>query len=108
MSGRLVDSRRRPMKTARRVIAAWTLAATPGVGAAHGTLTVNGKSVSLGYAYASFRDALYVLVSDVPVDASLRRKPEALREKAQGGALHAIEVRLDDHLSPAGVEVFEP
>ena len=77
--------------------------ADPMDGAASGTLTVNGKTVQVAYAYArsvpgffdkSTRDT-QVIVSDVPLDATALSDDFARSDLAAAGKLHAFEITID-------------
>lgn len=96
---------RDPMPAPCSTPEAATCACAP-AGGALGTLRLNGGSVSLRYAYASFRDALYVLLSDVPLLQQAWQKDEWLQEQAKRGALHALEIKLDENLYPAGIQIY--
>jgi hypothetical protein len=89
------------------------LSATPGHtapadGTASGTLTVNGKTVQVAYAYAravpgffdkSTMDTL-VIVSDVPLDATALSDDFARSDLAKAGKLHAFEITIDASGTP--------
>lgn len=85
------------------VCAATAYAAEP---SASGTLTVNGTTTRVAYAYArevpSFfengRNDLEIIVSDVPLDANAQRHAATRMEMAKAGKLHAFEMTLN----PAG------
>lgn len=72
-------------------------------GAASGTLTVNGKTTKVAYAYArsvpGFFDAntkdTQVIVSDVPLDAAALADGFARDDLAKAGKLHAFEITID-------------
>jgi len=79
-----------------------------------GTFTVNGKTVQLKYVYALIKpdmfakekDALFVVLSDVPVEEDKLRSPFGLFDPAKAGTLHAIEVEFDDEAQPNQGELF--
>ena len=72
-------------------------------GTASGTLTVNGKTTKVAYAYArqvpGFFDAntkdTQVIVSDVPLDAAALGDGFARDDLAKAGKLHAFEITID-------------
>jgi hypothetical protein len=77
--------------------------AGPAAGAASGTLTVNGMTTPVAYAYAraapGFFDAsstdTLVIVSDVPLDAAALGDAAARNALADAGKLHAFEITID-------------
>jgi len=79
-----------------------------------GTFTVNGKTVALKYAYALIKpdmfheekDALYVVLSDVPVDDATLRDDFDLIHLARAGKLHAIEVKFDEQARPNDGQLY--
>jgi hypothetical protein len=83
--------------------------AEPADGTASGTLTVNGKTTPVAYAYAwqepGFFDKstmdTHVIVSDVPLDATTAlQDPFARGDLADAGKLHAFEITLDASGTP--------
>jgi hypothetical protein len=82
--------------------------------AASGTFTVNGKTVQLKYVYALIKpdlfheekDALYVVLSDAPIEESKLRSPMGLFDSAKAGALHAIEVKFDEEAQPSDGQLY--
>jgi hypothetical protein len=72
-------------------------------GTASGTLTVNGTTTKVAYAYArqvpGFFDAntkdTLVIVSDVPLDAAALKDDFARDDLAKAGKLHAFEITID-------------
>ena len=78
-------------------------AAQAAQGTASGTLTVNGKTVSVAHAYAravpGFSDPsttdTRVIVSDVPLDAAALADDFARIALAKAGKLHAFEITID-------------
>lgn len=95
------------------VLAAFSLVATslsatdgkadPADGKAEGTLTVNGKTVKVAYAYArqvpGFFDAnskdTQVIVSDVPLEGEALTDDFVRIGLAKEGKLHAFEITID-------------
>ena len=82
--------------------------ADPAEGKAEGTLTVNGKTINVAYAYArsvpgffdkSTLDTL-VIVSDVPLDATTLADNFARGDLADAGKLHAFEITIDASGTP--------
>src|SRR5690348_15406767 len=73
---------------------------TPVAGKAEGTLTVNGKTINVTYAYAKsvpgFADPntpdVQVILSDVPLDAAALADDLARVELAQQGKIHVFEI----------------
>lgn len=67
---------------------------TPVAGKAEGTLTVNGKTLNVAYAYAKsvpgFADP-----SDVPLDAAALADDLARVQLAQQSKIHAFEITID-------------
>jgi hypothetical protein len=102
-----VLSRRAALALAACGLAASSLAARAGAavadGKAEGTLTVNGKTTSVAFAYArsvpGFADPnvkdVQVIVSDVPLDASALADEFARIGMAKAGKLHAFEITID-------------
>ena len=82
--------------------------AAPADGTASGTLTVNGKTTKVAYAYArqvpGFFDAstkdTQVIVSDVPLDAAALSDGFARDDLAKAGKLHAFEITIDASGTP--------
>ena len=77
--------------------------ADPADGKAEGTLTVNGKTTKVAYAYArsvpgfvdpNTKDTL-VIVSDVPLDAQALADDSVRSDLATQGKLHAFEITID-------------
>ena len=101
-------------------------------GAAEGTLTVNGTTYALKYAYASAqpgffdksKDDIHVLLSDVPLTDDQRADVFEIIHLADDGKAHVVEVVLDAAQKPiagsffskpfegmvsaTGMHVFEP
>lgn len=81
---------------------------TPVAGKAEGTLTVNGKTTNVAYAYAKsvpgFADPnvpdVQVILSDVPLDAAALADDLARVQLAQQGKLHAFEITIDASGAP--------
>lgn len=79
-----------------------------------GTFTVNGKTVQLKYVYALIKpdefheekDALYVVLSDAPIEESKLRGMMGLIDPARAGTLHAIEVKFDDEAQPTDGQLY--
>lgn len=82
--------------------------AGPAAGSASGTLTVNGVTTPVAYAYAwaepGFFDKntmdTHVIVSDVPLDATALSDPFARSDLADAGKLHAFEIVIDASGTP--------
>lgn len=72
-------------------------------GKAAGTLTVNGKTTNIAFAYARSVPGFFdkgtndteVIVSDVPLDAKALADNFARSDLAQAGKLHAFEITID-------------
>jgi hypothetical protein len=72
-------------------------------GKATGTLTVNGKTTNVGFAYARSVPGFFdkssndteVIVSDAPLDAKALADNFARSELAEAGKLHAFEITID-------------
>ena len=72
-------------------------------GKAEGTLTVNGKTTKVAFAFArsvpGFFDKnvndILVIVSDVPLDAKALADESARARMAKAGKLHAFEITVD-------------
>jgi hypothetical protein len=101
-------TRRAAMVFAASGLVAASLAATdgraePAEGTASGTLTVNGKTVTVAYAYARSVPGFFdpnakdtqVIVSDVPLDAAALSDDFARIDLAKAGKLHAFEITID-------------
>jgi hypothetical protein len=82
--------------------------AAPADGTASGTLTVNGETANVAYAYAravpgffdkSTMDTL-VIVSDVPLDVTALSDDFARSDLAQAGKMHAFEIVIDASGTP--------
>ena len=77
-------------------------------GTASGTLTVNGRTTKVAYAYArqvpGFFDTntkdTQVIVSDVPLDAAALGDDFARVDLAKAGKLHAFEITIDASGTP--------
>ena len=77
--------------------------AEPADGTASGTLTVNGKTTKVAYAYARSVPGFFdkntmdtkVIVSDVPLDAKALSDDFARSDLADAGKLHAFEITID-------------
>jgi hypothetical protein len=77
--------------------------ADPADGTASGTLTVNGKTTPVAYAYARSVPGFFdkatrdteVIVSDVPLDAQALSDPFVRGDLADAGKLHAFEITID-------------
>jgi hypothetical protein len=77
--------------------------AEPAEGAAEGTLTVNGKTTKVAYAYARAVPGFFdkntldtqVIVSDVPLDPAALGDDFARIDLAKAGKLHAFEITID-------------
>jgi hypothetical protein len=82
--------------------------AEPAEGAAEGTLTVNGKTIKVAYAYARAVPGFFdkntmdtqVIVSDVPLDAAALGDDFARSDLAEAGKLHAFEIVIDASGTP--------
>ena len=83
-------------------------AGAPADGKAAGTLTVNGKTVAVAYAYARAVPGFFdksttdtqVIVSDVPLDAAALADEFARIALAKAGKLHAFEITIDASGTP--------
>jgi hypothetical protein len=83
-------------------------------GTVEGTFTVNGHTVPLKYVYALIKpdpfhpekNALFVYLTDVPLEEAQLRDEFGLSEDATAGKLHAIEVKFDDEVQPLGGQVY--
>ena len=72
-------------------------------GKAEGTLTVNGKTTKVAYAYARSVPGFFdkstndtqVIVSDVPLDAKAQTDEFVRGDLADAGKLHAFEITID-------------
>ena len=77
-------------------------------GTASGTLTVNGKTTQVAYAYARSVPGFFdkstqdtqVIVSDVPLDATALSDPFVRGDLADAGKLHAFEITIDASGTP--------
>jgi hypothetical protein len=75
----------------------------PADGKAEGTLTVNGKTTNVAFAYArsvpGFADPnvpdVQVILSDVPLDEKALADDFARIDMAKAGKLHAFEITID-------------
>jgi hypothetical protein len=82
--------------------------AEPADGTASGTLTVNGKTTQVAYAYARSVPGFFdkatrdtqVIVSDVPLDATALSDPFVRGDLADAGKLHAFEITIDASGTP--------
>ena len=82
--------------------------ADPADGTASGTLTVNGKTTKVAYAYARSVPGFFdkntkdtkVIVSDVPLDAAALSDDFARSGLAEAGKLHAFEIIIDASGTP--------
>ena len=101
-------TRRAAMVLAAASLVATALSATgagadPADGKAEGTLTVNGKTTKVAYAYARQQPGFFdkntmdtlVIVSDVPLDAKALADDFARIDLAKQGKLHAFEITID-------------
>lgn len=85
-------------------------------GAAKGTFTGEGKAIALRHAYALVKpntlddnkDALYLVLTDLPVTEATLREEWGLAEAFRDGKLNAIELRLDDNKTPACGQLYHP
>lgn len=77
--------------------------ADPADGKAEGTLTVNGKTTTVAYAYARSVPGFFdkstndtqVIVSDVPLDEKAQTDEFVRNDLADAGKLHAFEITID-------------
>ena len=77
--------------------------AAPADGKAEGTLTVNGKTIKVAFAYALMVPGFFdkntkdtqVIVSDVPLDAEALADEFVRIGMAKEGKLHAFEITID-------------
>src|SRR5579872_4002410 len=77
-------------------------------GKAEGTLTVNGKTVNVAYAYARSMPGFFdknsrdtqVIVSDVPLDAQALADEFVRIGMAKEGKLHAFEITINAEGKP--------
>jgi hypothetical protein len=101
-------TRRTALVLAASSLVASALAATdsnadPADGTASGTLTVNGETVKVAYAYARAVPGFFdkstmdtqVIVSDVPLDEKALSDGFIRGDLAEAGKLHAFEITLD-------------
>ena len=98
--------------TALAVIAAigiWTApAALAADGKAEATITVNGKTMKLAYAYAravkgffdETKEDVEVVLSDVPLDAKALKEQFERMKMADAGKLHAFEITINAEGTP--------
>ena len=106
-------TRRTAMVFAASSLLAPLLAATdghaePAEGTASGTLTVNGRTTQVAYAYARSVPGFFdkntmdtqVIVSDVPLDAAALSDPFVRGDLADAGKLHAFEITIDASGTP--------
>jgi hypothetical protein len=97
-------------------LAAWGQQAELPLGTAKGTFTGEGKAIALRHAYALIKpnkldddeDALYLVLSDVPVTPDMLREEWGLAEAFRDGKLNAIELRLDQNKAPACGQLYHP
>jgi hypothetical protein len=91
-----------------------TLAAGAWDGSASGSLTVNGDTAALRYAYASAQKGFFdkntedirILLSDVELTEPVRNDTFALARLARAGTLHAVEVIVDASGEPLTGTIF--
>jgi hypothetical protein len=101
-------TRRTAMALAAISLVATSLSATdgkadPADGKAEGTLTVNGKTVKVAYAYARSVPGFFdenskdtqVIVSDVPLEGEALTDEFVRIDLAKAGKLHAFEITID-------------
>jgi hypothetical protein len=77
-------------------------------GKAEGTVTVNGKTTKLSYAYAKAVEGFFdktkkdveVILSDVPLSAKLRDDVFELMRMKDAGKLHTFEITLNAEGTP--------
>ena len=77
-------------------------------GKAEGTITVNGKTTRLSYAYAravkgffdKTKEDVEVVLSDVPLEGKAREDPFERMHMAEAGKLHAFEITIDAEGKP--------
>ncbi|MCM3875945.1 MAG: DUF4878 domain-containing protein [Thermoanaerobaculia bacterium] len=101
-----------PVCLAGIVLAAGAVALAPRAlaaeGKAEGTLTVNGTTTKLSYAYARAvkgffdekKEDVEVVLSDVPLEAKALEDQFERMRMADAGKLHAFEIRLDAEGKP--------
>lgn len=94
-------------RTALAVFAAFGLLATPAAlaadGKAEGTVTVNGKTTKLSYAYAravkgffdKTKEDVEVVLSDIPLEGKALEDQFERIHMADAGKLHAFEITID-------------
>ena len=83
-------------------------------GKAGGTLTVNGKTVKVAFAYARFVPGFHdpkvndveVIVSDVALDAKAQKDQFARVHLAESGKLHAFEIIVQAEGKPVSTSWF--
>lgn len=81
---------------------------SPAGGKAEGTLTVNGKTTKVSYAYAravkgffdETKEDIEIVLSDVPLDAKALKDLFARMKMAEAGKLHAFEITLNAEGTP--------
>jgi hypothetical protein len=106
-------TRRTALVLAASSLLATSLSATggyadPADGTASGTLTVNGKTTKVAYAYARSVPGFFdkntndtrVIVSDVPLDAKALSDGFVRGDLADAGKLHAFEITIDASGTP--------
>ena len=77
-------------------------------GKAEGTITVNGKTTRLAYAYAravkgffdETKEDVEVVLSDVPLDAKALKEQFERMKMADAGKLHAFEITINAEGTP--------
>ncbi len=106
-----MDSRARHLFTGFALAASVAILTPRGLaaeGTAKGTLTVNGKTTDVKYAYASAgpgffdktKEDVTVIVSDVPLDAKALEDQFERMKMADAGKLHAFEITFDADANP--------
>lgn len=83
-------------------------------GAARGTFMAAGKTVPMRHVYALIKpnelddgnDALYLVLTDVPVTEETLRQDWGLAEAWRAGKLNAVELRLDENKTPACGQLY--
>ena len=106
-------TRRATLALAAFSLIATSLSATdgnagPADGKAEGTLTVNGKTTKVAYAYARSVPGFFdknttdtqVIVSDAPLDAAALADDFQRIDMAKAGKLHAFEITIDASGTP--------
>jgi hypothetical protein len=90
---------------------------TPGPlqeGTVTGSFIVNGKKAVLTHVYALVKpdtfheekDAVYVVISDQPLEEKALRDEMGLFEPAREHKIHIIEVRFDEKMQPTGGQLY--